>query len=65
MIDETHCKFRGSWRWPGVGSTGILSTGGLVVGDLGPLGQRDSREEVVYFFGEGLILGWLAGKWLR
>jgi len=42
-----------------------LSAGGLVEGDLRPLGQRDSREEVVYFFGGALTLGWLAGKWLR
>jgi len=62
MIHETHCKFRGSWHWPGVGSTGYLSAGGLVVGDLGPLGRRDSREEVVYFSGGALVLGWLAGK---
>ena len=35
------------------------------MGGLGPLGQRDSREEVVYFFGGALVLGWLAGKWFR
>jgi len=51
MVHETHCKFRGLWRLPGVGSIGISSAGGLVDGDLGPLGRRDSREEVVYFFG--------------
>jgi len=65
MIHETHCKFRGSWRWPGVGSTGILFRGWKVEGDLAPIGGKCVRAEVVYFFGGALILGWLAGKWLK
>jgi len=28
MVHETHYKFRESWRWPGVGSSGIFSAGG-------------------------------------
>jgi len=65
MAHETHCKFRGSWRWPGVGSTGIWFRGWKVEGDLAPIGGTCVRVVVVYFFGGALVLGWLAGKWLR
>ena len=37
MFHETHYKCRGSWRWPGVGSIGIVR-GWKVIGDLAPIG---------------------------
>ena len=60
MIHETHCKFRGSWRWPGVGSTGILFRGWKVEGDPAPIGGKCVRAEVVYFIGGER---WLSGFW--
>jgi len=51
MVHETHCKFRGPWRRSGGGSLGffLLSAGGMVEGDLGPLGRRDSRGGGCFF----------------
>jgi len=66
MVHDTHYKCLGPWRRSGVGVLdSFITTRGKVTGDLVPIGDYQSRGGGCLFLWRSVVLGRLAGKWLR